>query len=297
MKAAREHDMGLIAVPNVSEGRNVALIKRLEGEMAFTGARVLDIHSDALHNRSVFTVAGDDEQLIDAAVTLASNCLEIDLTAQQGLHPRLGGLDVCPFVPLGSDLDLAVETAVSAAKHIAEETGLPVFLYEAAAAREETRSLPTLRRGGLQELGRRVAAGLTPDFGPSEIDRRRGVVCVGARRTLIAFNVILRSGASEASVIAATVRTSGGGRHGIRALGWALEPGRAQVSMNLTDPQQTGIDAVFDVVAHEAQRMGVEVIGTEIVGLPPERFMPDPQKEAARLLIRPGRSLENALRN
>ena len=289
--------MGLIAVPNVSEGRNVALIERLKGEIAFAGARVIDIHSDALHNRSVFTVAGDDEQLIDAAVTLASNCLEIDLAAQRGLHPRLGGLDVCPFVPLGSELDRAVEIAISAARHIAGETGLPVFLYEAAASREGTRSLPSLRRGGLQELARRVAAGLTPDFGASEIDPHRGVVCVGARRTLIAFNVILRSGASEASRIAAAIRTCGGGRPGIRALGWALEPGGAQVSMNLTDPQQTGVDAAFEAVAHEAQRIGVEVTGTEIVGLPPERFMPDPQKEAARLLIRPGRSLENALRN
>ena len=289
--------MGLIAVPNISEGRNVALIEHFAGEMASGGARVLDTHSDALHNRSVFTVAGHDERLIEAAVTLASNCLTIDLTAQQGLHPRLGGLDVCPFVPLGSDLEPAIEVALSAAKDIARGTGLPVFLYEAAAAREETRSLPSLRRGGLEGLARRVAAGLTPDFGPAEIDPRRGVVCVGARRPLLAFNMILRSGASEASRIANAIRTSGGGPPGIRALGWGLEPGRAQVSMNLTDPQQTGIDAAFEVVAQEAQRIGVEVIGTEIVGLPPERFMPDPQKEAARLLIRPGRSLENALRN
>ena len=289
--------MGLIAVPNVSEGRNVGLIERLIGEMESGGSRVLDTHSDALHNRSVFTIAGDDEQLIDAAVTAASNCTEIDLTAQQGLHPRLGGLDVCPFVPLGSDLERAIEIALSAANDIAERTGLPVFLYEAAAAREETRSLPSLRRGGLQELARRVAAGLTPDFGPAEIDPRRGVVCVGARRPLIAFNVILRSGASEASRIATAIRTSGGGRPGIRALGWGLEPGRAQVSMNLTDPHQTGIDAAFEAVALEAQRIGVEVIGTEIVGLPPESFMPDPQKQAARQLIRPGRSLESALRN
>lgn len=297
MKAAREHDMGLIAVPNVSEGRNVALIERLKGEMASGGARVLDTHSDTLHNRSVFTVAGDDDKLTAAAVTLAANCLEIDLTAQQGLHPRLGGLDVCPFVPLGSDLEPAIEIAVNAARDIAGETDLPVFLYEAASVREETRSLPSLRRGGLQELAHRVAAGLTPDFGPAEIDPRRGAVCVGARRPLIAFNVILRSGAAEASRIAVSIRTSGGGPPGIRALGWGLQPGRAQVSMNLTDPQQTGIDVAFDAVAHEAQRVGIRVVGTEIVGLPPERFMPDPQKEAARLLIRPGRSLENALRN
>ena len=289
--------MALIAVPNVSEGRNQTILRRFRAAIESGGARVLDLHADPLHNRSVFTLAGTDAQLIGGATALAQSCLSIDLTEQDGLHPRLGGLDVCPFVPLNEPIENASSVARVVGKEIGEQADLPVYLYGNAATRSELHSLPALRKGGLEGLIDRARKGLHPDFGPREIDPRRGVVCVGARGPLVAFNVVLRADADIAKTIAARTRTSNGGPPGIRALGLALGPDSAEISMNLVDPATTGIDDAFEHVAMEAKRARVSVEGTEIVGLPPEQFMPDPNKEAARLLIRPGRSLESALRN
>jgi glutamate formiminotransferase / 5-formyltetrahydrofolate cyclo-ligase len=254
---------------------------------------VLDIHSDAVHNRSVFTISATNDNLVNGVVALAKGCLAIDLSIHRGIHPRLGGLDVCPFVPLADDLEEAKDVAVRAAGAIADAADIPVYLYEAAAP--EARSLPSLRKGGVDELIRRAREGFVPDFGPRDIDKRRGVVCVGARGPLIAFNVMLRADEVVAQSIAGRIRTSGGGPPGVRAYGWGLAQDKAQVSMNLTQPDVTGIDEVFQIVATEAIAFGASVEGTEIVGLPPARFMPDPQKETARLLIRPGRSLESVL--
>ena len=288
--------MRLISVPNVSEGRNSSFLDELKDSVEARGGRVLDIHSDPVHNRSVLTAAGTDDQLVEGMVALADRCTQIDLTKHQGVHPRLGGLDVCPFVPLNSDLDHATAVAVHAAKRIAGETGLSVYLYGSASPRE-SRSLPSLRKGGLEALAERARAGLAPDFGPQEIDLRRGVVCVGSRGPLVAFNVWLRCGEVDAKRIAARVRTTGGGPSGIRALGLQIEEGISQVSMNLTDPRKTGIDEAFAEVAHLAKTGGIEISATEIVGLPPAVLMPNPQKEAARLLLAPGRSLETVLQD
>ena len=288
----------MICVPNVSEGRNQIFIEELQEALERDGARVLDVHSDPVHNRSVFTAVGDESSLVEGATLLAVAASAIDLTIHGGVHPRLGGLDVCPFVGAADDLRQPIRVARSTARSIGMGAGLPVFLYGAAARRPETRSLPQLRKGGLSELRRRtVDEALVPDEGPPGIDPARGVVCVGARGPLIAFNVLLESDEDTARRIAAGARAGGGGPAGIRALGWRLDNRIAQVSMNLTDPDRTGIDDAFDVVEALARGEGVKVNACEIVGLPFERYLPDEKREAARLLIKPGRSLESALRS
>lgn len=285
--------MSMIVIPNVSEGRRAGVLASLAAAIA-PPARILDVHTDAVHNRTVFTVAGPTEALIEAMTALAVEAAaSIDLTVQTGTHPRLGALDVCPFVPHEGSMEEAIAAAVETAKRIGE-AGLPVYLYEAAARRPQARSLPELRRGGLEGAIARTGD-IPPDFGPSSISPRSGVVCVGARNPLIAFNVWLRCGVAAAREIAAKVRTSTGGLPGVRALGLEVDDTTSQVSMNLVEPAVTGIDAAFEAVGAIARANGIEVTGTEIVGLPPDAYMPAPDAEAARLLISPGRSLGSVL--
>lgn len=293
--SARAPTVTVIVVPNVSEGRDERKIGELAATIGTEGARVLDVHSDGVHNRSVFTVAGSSHAIVPAMAALADASRYIDLGRHRGAHPRLGGLDVCPVVAHDLELSNAVHIAKEMAAAIAARAELPVYLYGAAATRESTRELPSLRRGGLEALKRRAAGGLTPDFGPSVIDLRAGVVCVGARAVLIAFNVWLKCDVAIARSIAAIVRTSGGGPPGVRAIGLAMGSDVSQVSINLTDPAATGIDKVFQAVLLAASEKGASVVATEIVGLPPAAFRPDPSGEAARLLSEPGRSLESAL--
>lgn len=281
--------MPLIAVPNVSEGRDGARIDELARAATGRGARLLDVHSDAAHNRSVLTLTGAPEQLVAGMTALADACRVIDLTGHVGIHPRLGCLDVCPFVPYRDAMSEAVDAAHETAAGIGA-LALPVFLYGVAAHRAETRELPDLRRGGLDGLAARIAGGLVPDHGPSTIDPRDGVVCVGARGPLIAFNVWLKTSLDDATEIAAAVRRRGS----VRAL--ALPIGDAiQISMNLTDPVRVGIDAAFAALEEQAAKRDATVRAAEIIGLVEERFLPNPDAEAARLLIEPGRSLESAL--
>lgn len=289
-----DHPGPLVAVPNVSEGRDLRFLGRLVEAAGAAGARVVDVHSDPVHNRSVLTVAGEAGALVDGMAALAALAAEIDLTAHEGVHPRLGGLDVCPFVADGVAVAEAVAVARSAGAAIAERAGVPVYLYGHAAARPACARLPDLRRGGLGRLVERSQGELPPDFGTTPIDPRRGVVCVGARDVLIAFNVWLRCDVGTAREIAAAVRADDR-LTGVRALGLDLDRGRCQVSMNLTDPATTAVDDAFAIVAEHAAAAGIEVRGTELVGVPPERFLPAPDAEAARLLIKPGRSLEAAL--
>lgn len=287
--------MSVIAVPNVSEGRSSRLLSALASALQGAGGRVLDVHSDAVHNRTVLTVAAGTGGLTAPLVALASAAQAIDLTEHSGVHPRIGALDVCPIVPVAHDMSEAVEVARSTAREIAETCRLPVFLYGLAATRSHALELPDLRRGGLETLSERAKTDLPPDFGPTTIDPRKGVVCVGARGPLIAFNVWI-SGAIEATrSVAAALRTSAGGPPGVRALAFEIEPGVCQVSMNLIDPETTGIDAAFETTQQLVEGAGLTITGTEIVGVPHERFLPDPKKKAARLLITPGRSLESLL--
>jgi glutamate formiminotransferase len=288
--------MTLIAVPNVSEGSDLRIIHMLATTIKGRGARVLDIHADADHGRSVFTVAGEPPELVAAMTALALGAATIDLTEQKGAHPRLGSLDVLPFVPHEATMDEAVTAAHSAGAAIAER-GFSVYYYGVAARREETRHLPALRKGGLGRLIMRAMTDLPPDAGPVEIDPRRGVICIGARDVLIAFNVFVDCDMDTARRVATSVRDELGER-GVRALAFDLSgAGRRQVSMNLTEPQKAGIEDAFGAVRDAVAAAGGRVVGTEIVGLVPERFQPNPDAEAARLLIEPGRSLESALRN
>lgn len=241
-------------------------------------------------------MAGDVGALPVALANLAAAASAIDLTQHRGVHPRLGVLDVCPIVPHGDPMDAAVSAAHHSGRAIHAATGLPVYFYAEAATRPETRELPALRRGGLAELIRRAEGPLPPDVGPRLIDPRLGVVCVGARGVLIAFNVWLRCDLSTARRIARSVRAAEGGLPGVRSQGFQIDDSpTAQVSMNLIDPATTGIDQAFTAVADLAQARGVEIRGSEIVGLVPEAFLPHPDGEAARMLIAPGRSLEAAL--
>ena len=286
----------LLAIPNISEGRDLVEVDRYAEAVRRGGARVLDIHSDPIHHRSVLTVAGAPEGLIAGVTSLAERTQRIDLTRHSGAHPRVGGLDVCPFVPVEGAMEVAVDAARGAAREIARATGLPVFLYGAAAFEESRRDLPGLRRGGLEGLAARVAQGFEPDEGPAAIDPARGVVLVGARDVLIAFNVWVACEIGTAEHIARAIRSSGGGPPGIRAIAVEVEAGRlCQISMNLVDPRVTGIDDAYEAVARRCASVGVRVVSTELVGLVPQRFMPDPEKPAARLLRGPGRSLETFL--
>lgn len=289
--------MSFIAVPNIAEGRDEAVIAQLTN--AVSRARLLDIHRDFDHNRTVFTLAGDEVELTQAAVDLAIATRTIDMRAHVGAHPWLGALDVFPIVPIEPSAETLVRAervATDIARAIGERARRPVYLYGRASTRSETSALPALRKGGLDRLTQRAKQGLIPDFGPNTIDARSGVVCVGARGPLIAFNVMVDGTLDEVRAIAARVRATNGGPLGIRALGlWLASKNQGQVSMNLTAPERTSIESAFDVVAGQSRAIGVEPIATEIVGLPLARYLPDEKSEAARLLIEPGRSLEEAI--
>ncbi len=258
----------LESVPNFSDGRDRSTIDAI-GEALAAHARLLDVHSDADHNRSVYTLVGSGEQLADALLAGIAVARErIDLRTQEGVHPRIGAADVVPLVPLRpEELPRARDAALAVAARIGDELGLPVFLYG-----ELGRERHDVRRGGPEELQRRVDAGeLTPDFGPSRLDPAAGAVLVGARRPLIAFNVNLRGARVEdARAIAQTVRERDGGFPGVRALGLDLpSAGRVQVSMNVEDWEAAALHEIVARVESEARARGVEVEGTELVGLMP----------------------------
>ncbi|MGI8774547.1 MAG: glutamate formimidoyltransferase [Actinomycetota bacterium] len=284
--------MSLLSIPNISAGSDRDTVRRLSSAVASGGGRLLDSHTDPIHNRTVFTVHGHKENLVASMTALARAAKEaIDLRSHHGVHPRIGSLDVCPFVPLDDhDLPRAVEVAEEAGRAIAEETGIPVYLYGAAARRPDRVQLPDLRRAGAAGL---LGGTMRPDFGPHEIDPRSGVICVGARLPLVAFNIWLDADVEVARAAAVAIRAASGSLPGVRALGLPLTEGKSQVSMNLIDPATTSVDDVFAAVA---RKVGIDVIErTEIVGLAPARYMPNPHAQAARLMVPPGRSLESVL--
>jgi glutamate formiminotransferase len=263
-------ELPLESVPNFSEGRDTGTIEALRSALS-AHADVLDVHSDADHNRSVFTLVGDDTSLVEALLAGVACARErIDLRRHQGAHPRIGAADVVPIVALDPrDRERARDCALRLADRIGAEIGLPVFLYGDSAPE---RGPAFYRRGGPEELQRRIDAGeLRPDYGPAELDERAGGVIVGARRPLIAFNVNLATDDVEiARAIAAVVREKGGGFPGVRALGLLLpRAGRAQVSMNVEDYEAAALHEIVDRVESEAHTRGVEVAGAELVGLMP----------------------------
>jgi glutamate formiminotransferase len=263
-------ELPLESVPNFSEGRDAGTIEALRSALS-THADVLDVHSDPDHNRSVFTLVGDDTSLVEALLAgIACARERIDLRSHEGAHPRIGAADVVPIVALDPrDSGRARDCALRLADRVGAELGLPVFLYGDSAAE---RGPAFYRRGGPEELQRRIDAGeLRPDYGPVRLDERAGGVIVGARRPLIAFNVNLATDDVEiARAIAAVVRERGGGFPGVRALGLLLpRAGRAQVSMNVEDYEAAALHEIVDRVEDEARTRGVEVAGAELVGLMP----------------------------
>jgi glutamate formiminotransferase len=264
----------LEAVPNVSEGRDPALVDAIGAAFA-TSAALLDVHSDADHHRSVFTLVGEEEPLLDSLLAGIATTVElVDLREHLGVHPRVGAADVVPLVPLSEDeMELAAASAHALANRVADDLGLPVFLYgEVGFGRRPA----FFRRGGLDALRRRVEAGeLTPDAGPLELDPRSGAVLVGARYALVAYNLELATDDVDvASAIARRVRASSGGMPGVEAIGLDLpESGRIQVSMNVIDVDQAPLHELVQRVRAEAAARGVEVAGGELVGLVPERVL------------------------
>ena len=260
----------LEAVPNVSEGRDPRVIAAIS-ESFERHALLLDVHSDPDHNRSVFTVVGDDERLIESMLAGIAVAVErVDLRDHEGVHPRVGVADVVPLVPLApEDMPRASSAARMLAHRIGAELGLPVFRYgEIGGGRRPA----FFRRGGLEELRRRVDSGeLAPDDGPRRIDPRSGVVLVGARHVLVAYNLDLGTDDLRiAREIAAAVRESGGGMPGVQAMGLELPgSGRVQVSMNVIDLQRAPLHEVVRRVRDEAAARGVGVRDGELVGLVP----------------------------
>lgn len=267
-------------VPNVSEGQRLDIVERMAGAIASTpGVRLLNHSSDAAHNRSVFTFVGDAGSVEQAVLALCERAVaEIDLRTQHGEHPRLGAVDVVPFVPLGgSTMAECVKTARSAGAAIADRLGVPVYLYEEASNNPARKRLEDIRRGAFEGLTQKMSLpGWAPDFGPRHPHPSAGATVVGARRILIAFNVNLASDRLDvATAIARTVRQSNGGLPWVKAMGVRLDAGVVQVSMNLTNYEETPMHVAFDAVKREATRHGVTIRGSEVIGLVPQAALRD----------------------
>jgi glutamate formiminotransferase/formiminotetrahydrofolate cyclodeaminase len=262
-------------VPNVSEGRRANVVEAMARAIeSIPGVRLLDRSADPAHNRAVFTFVGEPDPIAAAALALAARAVaDIDLRRHEGVHPRIGALDVLPFVPLGATpMSACIDLARRAGAEIARQWALPVYLYEEAASSPERRRLEAIRKGGVDGLAARMHdAAWWPDFGPHTLHPTAGACAVGARKILVAFNVNLRTeDLGVARAIAAHIRERDGGLPAVKALGLPLaDRGLVQVSINLTDFERTSMGQVFQAVAHQAARRGVEVAYSEVVGLVP----------------------------
>ena len=279
-------------VPNFSEGRRKDVVDRIAYSIgSVPGVKILDVEMDADHNRSVITFVGGKDGVKEAAFRAARAASElIDLTKHKGEHPRMGALDVLPFIPLqGVSIDDCVEIANSVAARIARQLHIPVYLYESAARSSDRRNLEAVRKGQFEGLRDSIMIDDSryPDFGPRAVHPTAGAIAIGVRMPLIAFNVNLRSeDLGAAKEIAKKIRTSGGGMPNLKALGFALkEKGMVQVSMNLTDYTVTPISKVFDEVRRESEARGIEVAEGELIGLIPLEAICD---ITSRFLMLPG---------
>ena len=268
-------------VPNISEGRRTEVIEACVDQVRNTpGVTLLDYSSDASHNRTVITFLGSLEGVENAAVALAVKAAElIDLTKHEGEHPRMGAVDVVPFIPIKeSSVAECVELSKRVGQRIWDEAKMPVFLYEDSAASPKRQNLATIRKGQFEGMAEKVQKPeWEPDFGGRTIHPTAGVVAVGARAPLVAFNINLNtSDLSIASKIAKIIRKSSGGLDYVKALGVMLEDRNiAQVSINMTNFNKTPLYRVLELVKAEAKRWGVTVVGTEIIGLTPMNALID----------------------
>ncbi len=289
-------------VPNISEGRRPEVVAEAVAALKRTpGIRVLDLQSDKDHNRSVFTLVGDETALRAAIPELfAVATSRIDLRSHRGEHPRLGAVDVVPFIPIeGATTGDCVALAREIGKLVAERFGVPIFLYEDAASAPHRRHLEDVRRGEFEGLPEKMKdPQWTPDFGPSAPHPSAGASVFGARMPLIAYNINLGTGDLEiAKRIAKGIRHSSGGFRYVKAMGVMLqERGIAQVSINMTDFKKTPLHRVFETVRSEAARYGVNVVGSEIVGLVPMEALLDAADHFLRLEgFRPSQVLERKI--
>ena len=267
-------------VPNFSEGTDAAKVQQIVAAMQVEGVRLLDWSLDTAHNRSVVTIAGTPTGIVEAAVRAAGKAAElIDLTRQNGVHPRIGAADVIPFIPVsGASLADCAVLARQAGLLIWRRYGVPVYFYGAAAARPDRVQLEDVRKGqfeGLRDASRRDAS-RRPDIGGPELHETAGASAVGARSFLIAYNVHLKEpDVTAARAIARDIRAANGGLHGVKALG-VLANGRAQVTMNITDFNITPMRHVHATIQHLAQRHGVLIDDAELIGLIPQAaYEPD----------------------
>ena len=286
-------------MPNVSEGRRAEVIDRLAATVeASPGCCLLDVHSDADHNRSVLTFAGAPVAVKAGALALTAETIRlVDLRRHTGVHPRIGAIDVIPFVPLeGAELDLCVRLARETASEMAAAHGVPVYLYGAASRDGEARTLARLRVGGFEAV---VAGGLrlAPDFGPTVVHPTAGAVAVGARLPLIAFNLLLDTAdVAVARRVARAVRESSGGLAAVQALGLFLPRRRtSQVSMNLLDYRRTSIIEVVRAVSDAARQDGSRVVAAELVGLAPSAALEGLDQGVLPGLPDQSRSIESRL--
>jgi len=263
------------SIPNVSEGRRLDVVERLADAIRATpGVTLLDYSSDASHNRSVFTLVGDGAGVQTAILALFEHAVAaIDLRQHKGEHPRLGAVDVVPFVPIeGVTMQDCVALSKQVGAAVADRFGVPVYLYEEAASTPARRSLEDIRRGEFEGIAAKMATpGWTPDFGPAQPHPSAGATVIGARMPLIAYNINLNTGRIDvARKIAAAIRQSSGGLRYVKAMGIMVEDRNlAQVSMNLTNYQKTPIFRVFEMVKREAERYGVSILESEVIGLVP----------------------------
>jgi glutamate formiminotransferase/formiminotetrahydrofolate cyclodeaminase len=264
-------------VPNFSEGRDKAKVDAIVGAMKVDGVYLLDRESDSDHNRSVITLVGERDAIQEAAIRGVGKAAElIDLNVHKGAHPRMGAADVVPFIPIDG---VTIEDCVAMARHVGEQIWkrhqIPVYLYEAAAATPERQNLENIRRGQFEGIRAEIAtnAARKPDFGEARVHPTAGATVVGARKFLIAYNVFLNTPDVEiAKKVAKAVRFSNGGMRYVKGAGFLVR-GLAQVSMNLTDFEQTPVHRVFEMVKREAARYGVTPVSSEIVGLIPKKAL------------------------
>ena len=271
----------LECVPNFSEGRDLKIVEKIIDPFRKTdGVKLLDFQTDEDHNRSVVTVVGEPEPLKKSVIASMGIAIDlIDMTAHTGQHPRMGAIDVVPFIPVKNiTVDEAVEVSKAVAQQVSNTFGLPIFLYEQSASNPGRQNLATIRKGQFEGMAEKIKdPDWKPDYGPAEIHPTAGVTAMGARMPLVAYNVNLDTGDIEiANQIAKQVRHISGGLRYCKGIGIELKDrGIVQVSLNMTDYTRTALYRVFELIKIEAQRWGVNVIGSEVIGLVPMQALID----------------------